>query len=398
MNNKKSTVLTIFLTFVFTSALYVGVHLYTPMLSNALNNAVSFLTPGFGSEGKMSEIRSIIEKNYIEEPNADKLEAKALKGYVAGLEDPYGEYYTAEEYASMTAQLSGNYKGIGVEVTIGDNNLITILAAYEGAPAAKAGLMPGDCIIKVNDTKVNGDNYNKAIDMMKGVGEYGKADDMTLTIKRGEETFKVDITREEVSVDTVDSEMLKGNIGYVSLSQFADESDEDFEIAVNELISSGAKSLIIDLRDNPGGMLTTVVNVADYLLPKGNILTIKGRNSIPQEFSSDEDCIDLPMCVIINGNSASASEVLAGALKDHQKAILVGETSFGKGVVQSIYDLSDKSALKITTAKYYTPNDTCIDGKGIKPDHEVKMELTKPLSSYTKDEDTQLQKAIELLK
>lgn len=394
---RKNTLLVIFLTFAVTSALYLCAHLFVPSFGNALNNIVGFITPGFESGGKMGEVQRIIGSSFMGDPDKDKLETKALKAYVAGLDDPYSEYFTKEEFESLSGQLTGNYKGIGIEVTLNDDNLISIINAYKNAPAAKAGIMSGDIIIKVDGTEVNGNNYNEAISMIRGDGDYGKKDNIILTIKRQEETFDTEVTRTEVSIETVDSRMIDKNIGYVSLTNFAEESHKDFEHAVNSLVSSGAKSLIIDLRNNPGGMLTTVVSIADYLLPKGTILTIKGKNTQPEVYYSDDKCIDIPMYVLINGSSASASEVLAGALSDHKRAVLVGEKSFGKGVVQTMYNLSDGDALKITTAKYYTPNDVCIDGKGIEPDHKVEMNLTKPLEFYTQEEDIQLTKVIELI-
>ncbi len=399
LNNRKHIAFAVFITFIVTSVLYTGAYLYVPMFSGSLKSIVSFLSPG--NEGKISDKISEIDKYldvyYMDDINSEKLKNSAVKGYVAGLGDIYGEYYSKAEYEELNADLTGNYKGIGVEVAIDDDNLITVLAAYDGAPAAKAGIKKGDKIIKVNDTEVNGDNYDEAINMMRGAGDYGKTDDMTLTIQRGEEAFETKVTREKVISQTVKSEMLQSDIGYVNVSQFAEETDEDFEMQINGLISKGAKSLIIDLRNNPGGMLTTVVNMADYLLPKGEILRIVGKDSDPVIYSSDDDCINLPICVLINGSSASASEVLAGALKDHDRATLVGEKTYGKGVVQSIFDLSDGDALKITTAKYYTPSGECIDKKGINPDVKAEMKLTKNLALYEKDEDTQLQKAIEEL-
>ncbi len=395
---RKNTLLIIFLTFAVTSVLYLSAHILVPSFGNALDNIVSFITPGFESGGKMGEVQNIIEHSFMGDPDKEKLETKALKAYVAGLDDPYSEYFTKEEFERLSSQLTGNYKGIGIEVTLNDENLISIVNAYKNAPAANAGIMAGDIIIKVDGTEVSGVNYNEAISMIRGDGEYGKKDTIILTIKRQEETFDTEVTRTEVTIQTVDSRMIDQSIGYVSLTDFAEESHKDFELAVNSLISSGAKSLIIDLRNNPGGMLTTVVSIADFLLPKGIILTIKGKNTQPEVYYSDEECIDLPMYVLINGSSASASEVLAGALSDHKRAILVGEKSFGKGVVQTMYNLSDGDALKITTAKYYTPNDVCIDGKGIEPDHKVEMLLTKPLEFYTQEEDVQLAKALEIIK
>lgn len=388
---KNNSFLIIFLTFIVTSGIYLGAHLVIPSFNNTLNNIANVISTGFEDGGKIGEIKNIIDTEFINKPDSKKLETKALKAYVGALNDPYTEFYTKSEYESLSAQLTGNYRGIGVEVTINENNLITVLTAYKNAPAAKAGIKSGDIILKVNSNDVNGDNYSDAIAMIKGTDKETKDDTVILTIKRGDEIFDTKVTRAEVTMETVESKMLDDNIGYVALSAFAEESHSDFEIEVNSLISSGAKSLIIDLRNNPGGTLSTVVGIADFLLPEGKILTIKGRNTAPEVFRSDKESIDIPMCVLINGGSASASEVLAGALHDHDKAILVGEKTYGKGVVQSIFEISDGDVLKLTTAKYYTPGNVCIDGKGIEPDYKV-----VPTEDDT--EDVQLNKAIEILK
>ena len=307
---KRNTALIIFLTFIVTSCMYFAAYVLVPSVSTVLDAVTEFITPDFlgggGLGGELDSIKDIIDDNYIDKPDNGSLKDMALKGYVAGLGDVYSEYYTKDEYEALSSDLSGNYKGIGVEVTIDEDNLITLLAVFDDAPAAKAGLMAGDKITKVNDTAVNGDNYNEAINMIRGVGDYGKNDTMTLTIKRGDNTFQAEVTREHVTNQTVKTEMLENSIGYIEVSQFAEETDEDFRIGVNSLIADGAKSLIIDLRNNPGGMLTTVVDMADFLLPEGNILTIKGRNTEPQEYLSGKEHVDMPMCVLINGNSASA--------------------------------------------------------------------------------------------
>ena len=234
--------------------------------------------------------------------------------------------------------------------------------------------------------------------MMKGVGKYAKnGDDLTLTVKRGDNEFEVNLTRAVVINHTVKTKMLKNKIGYVRISQFDEVTGDDFEKLTDKLLSDGAKSIIIDLRNNPGGVLTGVVQVADRLLPKGKIMTVKDKAGEEIVYNSDEKEIDVPMCVLINGSSASASEVLAGALRDHKKAVLVGEKSYGKGVVQSVFDLSDGSAFKLTTAEYFTPNGESIHKKGITPDHVVKLEATKNVFALSESEDIQLQKAIEVL-
>ncbi len=400
MNNQKKTSLIIFLTFVVTSAMYLAAFVFVPFFSSGLNivqSALSDLDTSNNLNKKIKEIDSYIDRYYINSTDQSSLNDMAVKGYMTGLGDVYSQYYTKSEFAELNAEVEGNYKGVGIEVALDENNLITVLNAYKDAPADEAGIRPGDKIIKINGVSVNGDNYELALNMMKGVGKYGKNDTITVTIKREDETFETKITRKEITVQSVSSEMLDSSIGYVRISSFAEETDEQFEKQVDSLLSHGAKSLIIDIRNNGGGLLTTVVNISDYLLPKGDILTIKGKNAKPEIFSSNEEYVDLPICVLINGNSASASEVLAGALKDHDRAILVGETTYGKGVVQTLIKLKDGSGIKLTTSKYYTPNGVCIDKKGIKPDIEVKMDLNKNLALLEKSEDVQLQEAIKQL-
>lgn len=399
MNKLNKTPIIIFVTFLVTTALYVGAYMFVPVFSNTLSNAATFLASSKDGtlNQKLNEIDKIVDEYFIDDVDKEKLKTQAVKAYVAAIEDEYTEYYTPEQYLELTSDISGNYKGIGVEVTVTEDNLITIIDAYDKSPAGKAGIKPKDKIIKVNGTDVNGDNYDLAIDMMRGVGKFGENDEMLLTIKRGDTTFETKAKREHVVSQTVKSILLENDIGYIRLSQFAESSAKDFEKALNSLKTEGAKSLIIDLRNNPGGMLSSVVEIADLLLPEGKILTIKGKNGPKDEYMSLEGEVDMPMCVLVNGMSASASEVLAGALKDHDKAVIIGEKTYGKGVVQSIFELDDDSALKLTTSRYYTPSGKSLDKKGIEPDIEVKMPLTKSLGLYEKEEDIQLQRAIKEL-
>ncbi len=397
MYSKKRVYSIIFITFVLTTALYTSAIAFVPSLDSFLGSIRTILDRNDNLGARLSEINSYVDNYFINDYDKEKMADNALEGYVAALNDPYTEYISKSEYKEFMSELTGNYKGIGVEVYVDTDGYITVLSAFDDSPASNAGILPGDKIVGVNDTAVNIDNYNEAINMMRGIGEYGKTDDMTLTILRGSKKIKVDITRTEVVNQTVKTKMLDNNIGYVRISQFDDDTGTDFSRLTDNLIADGAKSLIIDLRDNPGGVLTGVVNVADKLLGKGKIITIKEKSGKETVYNSDKNEVDLPMCVLINRNSASASEVLAGALKDHKKATLVGEKSFGKGIVQTIFDLSDKSALKITTAKYYTPNGTCIHGKGIQPDYKVELNADKNIMALDASEDTQLQKAIEIL-
>ena len=400
MDSKKKIAWAVFITFVLTSVLYTAAFTVIPSFGSMLGDIRAMLDKSDNAELtlKTREINRIVDDYYIYDYDKKEMTDFALGAYVVGLDDVYSEYIPKDAYAKMMEELTGDYKGIGVEVFIDTDNLMTVLSAFEDAPAYKAGIKENDKIIAVNGVLVNGDNYNEAVNMMKGVGKYGKnGDDLTLTVKRGDNEFEVKLTRAEVINHTVKTKMLKNKIGYVRISQFDEVTGDDFEKLTDKLLSDGAKSIIIDLRNNPGGVLTGVVQVADRLLPKGKIMTVKDKAGEEIVYNSDEKEIDVPMCVLINGSSASASEVLAGALRDHKKAVLVGEKSYGKGVVQSVFDLSDGSAFKLTTAEYFTPNGESIHKKGITPDHVVKLEATKNVFALSESEDIQLQKAIEVL-
>ena len=369
--------------------MYLGAFLLFPSTGEKL----TMLRSGFmlKSASDFPEVRKLVNENFIDAPDAKKLDTMAIKGYVAALNDAYSEYYTKSEYSDISAELTGNYKGIGIEVSVTEDDRIIILTAYKDAPAHNAGIRANDIITKINGTAYTANALNDAIAAIReAVGE------ITVTIERDGKAKDFNVTPTEISIPCAESEMLEGNIGYIQLFSFSEDANEVFRTHVNTLVADGAKALIIDLRDNPGGMLPTVVDIADLLLPKGNILTIQGRSMPKEEFKSGETCIDLPLYVLINGGSASASEVLAGALKDHKRAVIIGEKSYGKGVVQTMFELDSGAMLKLTTAKYYTPSGVCIDGKGITPNHEVKWEPEEGYV-YSKETDVQLQKAIELI-
>lgn len=400
MYSKKKVAVLILLTFIITSVLYTAAFTLVPSVGGIFGDIRTKLDSGGNLElnSKFNEINGYIDNYFINDYDKNKMSDSAVSAYVEALNDPYTEYITKSKYEEMMSDLSGNYKGIGVEVYIDTENYITVLSVFDDSPAAKAGMLPNDRIIEINGTKVNSENYTEAVNMMRGAGKYSKSDNLRIKILRNSsEEISLSLTRTNVVNQTVKTKMLDNNIGYIRISQFDEDTGKDFDSLADNLITDGAKSLIIDLRNNPGGVLTSVVSVADKILGKGKIITIKDKSGEEAVYRSDEKEIDLPMCVLINGSSASAAEVLAGALRDHKKAVLIGEKSFGKGVVQTIFDLSDKSALKITTAKYYTPNGECIDGKGIEPDYIVKLETDKNIMTLDISEDTQMQKALEIL-
>lgn len=399
MYSKRKVALIVFFTFLATTVLCTASYTLVPAVGSALGDVRSVLTGSSNRElsSKMSEINGYIDNYYINKYDKSAMADTAAAGYVSALGDPYSEYIDAEGYKEMLEDLTGDYTGIGVEIYLGSDGLMTVLSAFDDGPASKAGIKPGDKIVAVGDLKITAENYNDAVDKMRGKSDKDTGE-ITVTIRRDGKDFQVKLKRAKVENQTVKTKMLDDNIGYVRISQFDQSTGEEFKRLTNLLLSDGAKSLIIDLRNNPGGVLDGVISVADTILGKCNIMTVKDKSGSETVYKSDKEELKMPICVLINGASASASEVLAGALRDNKKATLIGEKSYGKGVVQTVYNLSDGSALKITTAKYYTPSGECIDKKGIKPDIEVKMNADKPFASMDLSEDIQLQKAIEKLK
>lgn len=349
---------------------------------------------------KILVLKNLIEENYLRDVDDNALLEGQLKGMVEALKDPYSQYMTAEEYESFHQQTSGIYGGIGVIVTPGDDNFITVVSPIEDTPGEKAGIKPGDKIIKVNGKEFTADEMDAAVKQMKGEPNT----DVTLSImrkdKKGEnKILDIDITREEIRLVTVKPNIIDDNIGYIKITSFDELTDEDFKDSLRSLEKSKVEGLIIDLRYNPGGLLDVTSNIADELLGDADIVYTQTKNGEREYLRSKKSKTDLPLVVLINEGSASASEILAGAIKDHNRGELIGTTSFGKGVVQRIRPLQDGSALKLTISEYFTPNGTNIHGIGIEPD--IKVELPEDIEEIGINnikEDTQLQKALEVLK
>ena len=391
MSNKKQIILTAIITFFVTGVLVFVL---------VAGSAVSYLMGNADNTQKLKKIEALIDGYYIYDYDKDKMMDMALTAYTMGVGDPYTTYIDKESFSEMVEEMTGNYVGIGIEVFIDTDNLITVIAPFDNSPASKAGILSGDKIVKVNGKAVNSKNYNEAIDLIRG-----KSDDSTdivnLTVKRGEQTKEIKVKREEIVITTVSHRMLKGHVGYVRISNFGEHTAEEFETTLKALENQGAKYLLIDLRNNPGGTLESVVKVADSLMGEGNIITIRDKKGNEKKYNSDKNHNTLPLCILINGNSASASEALAGAIADSGRGTLVGEKSFGKGIVQTIYELGDGSAFKVTSARYFTPGGTCIDKVGIKPHIEVKLDdeyKNKAVSNIPYEKDYQLQMAVETVK
>jgi carboxyl-terminal processing protease len=348
-----------------------------------------------GIEGALATIRTMIEDEYIGEIDDEQMLEMAIKGYVAGVGDEYTEYYTPEEMQEQLETAVGNYVGIGIYMVVNyEDGIITVLEPMEGSPAESAGLKEGDIINKVEGTEVTKDNVEEMSDAIKG--EEGTK--VKLEIKREDETFDVEVERKKIEVSHIDSRMLESNIGYIQIADFDGGAAKEFRENYEKLKSEGATSLIIDIRNNGGGVVDESIDILEMICDKGSTLLIeKDKDGNETITTAEEDpIINMPIVVLTNEYSASASEILAGALKDNGKATIIGEKTYGKGVIQTLYSLSDGSGLKITTAEYCTPNRNSINKIGIEPDIEVKLpENTKEI---TDKNDTQLKKAIEELK
>jgi len=346
---------------------------------------------------KSDLIKEIITSKYVKDVDEKKLEEYMAKGAAAAVEDDYSYYMTSEEYSALMSDITGEYKGIGVEVYLSSNGL-TISNVFMNSPAEKSGLRSGDIILKVADIEVSAETYADAISFMRGLSEEGKkSETIHLTVFRNGETFETDVTRGEIVAQTIFSKDIEG-VKYIRISSFSTTTVSEFASAIEGVENS--KGLILDVRDNPGGILEIVTEICDMLLPEATIVSTKTRDGKPKYYESDKNCISVPTVVLINGESASASEILAGALKDNNAATLVGEKSFGKGSVQEVIPFYDESALRLTIAYYYTPSGVCINGTGIEPDYKVTMpeeNLTQPLATLGLDRDVQLQKALEII-
>ncbi len=325
-----------------------------------------------GEWGKLDEALFAIEQYYLRETDRDKILEGALYGLVDSLDDPYSEYLSIEDLQEMQIQLGDDYQGIGVEVTQ-ENNRVTIIVPFAGSPAQEAGLLPGDQIIEVNGVNIEGLPLTEAVKDIRG--EAGT--EVTLGIIREglPSIFQVTLERATIERSTVETEMLPGGIAYLSLSQFADASGSEFAKGIRDLKKQGMKGLVLDLRDNPGGYLDVAAEIGRQVVPKGLIVYTEDRTGKrTSEYSSSLRDRGFPMVVLVNENSASASEIIAGALQDNDVPV-IGATSYGKGTVQSSYELKDGSYVKLTTNKFFTPKGKEIQGNGVTPDYPVQMDM-----------------------
>ena len=371
----------------------------------AANSFYNFISnyihvPFFGEmpvQNKIDAIYSLLDQHYVDGYDRNELMKGVYAGLVSRLGDPYSSYIDSGEVANFLQMTDGTYAGIGIVVSVdSDDNRIVVIMPYKGSPGEAAGILPGDKLIKVDGVPVTGDMLDEAVTMMKG--EPGT--DVTVTVYRESDgsVFDAEIIRAMIDIPTVAHEMLDGMIGYIKISGFDRVTVGQFRDGYDDLRENGMKGLVLDLRDNPGGLLDVVVHITDMLVAGDYIVYTEDKHGNREYFYADGERVEVPLVVLVNERSASASEILAGAVKDTKTGTLVGTNTFGKGLVQGFFYLPDRSGVKTTVARYYTPSGVCIDKEGIAPDYEVELPDEYKWSLYVPpEEDVQLQKAIEII-
>lgn len=382
--------ISIFLTFMITSiSLYTYFSRNPITVSSSSKNTIS---------NKIEKYRKIIDQYYLGEVDENKLEEGAIKGYIEGLGDPYTEYISKEDMDDYLDDTMGNFVGIGIYMIKNTQyDKIQVLSTIKGSPAEKAGVQAGDLILSVDGIEYKADDMTTASNNIKG--EEGTK--VVVELLRGAQNIKYEITREKVKVNQVEGKLISKNIGYIQFTSFDETTAEDFKTKYEELAKQGIQSLIIDLRNNGGGIVDQALEIADYMTTKDSVLLyeVDKNNKETVRKSKKDPIINMPIIILTNENTASASEILAGALKDLGKAKIVGTKTYGKGVIQQILKISDGSGLKITIEEYQTPNRNKINKVGIEPDEKVELPDTiESILNVKENEDTQLQKAIEMLK
>lgn len=342
---------------------------------------------GIGSEveGKLNAIDSVLESFYFGDVDDETAKDNIYKTYLSSYGDKYTMYYTADEYKALKESTNGKFYGIGAVCQLSGEGGVLLVDVYDNGAGYQAGLRSGDRVVNVDGRDITGMELSSAVALIKG----DKGTSVTLEVIRGTERLTFSAVRDAVEAKTVSYTLLDNNIGYLSISQFEEVTTKQFKAAVEDLQSQGMKGLVIDIRNNPGGLLDTVVGMLKYMLPDGLIVYTEDKQGNRKEYKGqDNDEFNLPLAVIVNGNSASASEIFAGAIQDYGKGTIIGTQTYGKGIVQTVKPLTDGSAIKFTIAKYFTPKGQDIHGKGVTPDMVVEYDTDA-------DVDTQLDAAIK---
>ena len=391
----------------------VALLIVTNLITLGLSNYISFKLPdgkvivsrktyeNIVDFEKLYTIKDKLDRYYLGEIDINKLIDGAAAGMTEAVGDPYTTYMNAEEFKDFYSQTEGNYVGLGIQVGVKEDKIV-VVATFENSPAEKVGILSGDIIENVNGTKVEGKDLEKAVKTMKG--EKGEAVELTLS-RENKGSFNVKAVRDEIEMITVKKEMIDSQVGYIQVTMFDENTSSNFENAIKDLNSKGMKSLIVDLRENPGGLLDQTVNMCSQFIPKNkNIVYTEDKNGNRKDYNSVGGIAEgLPLTILIDEGSASASEIFTGAIKDYKLGTLVGTKTFGKGVVQTTFyrdrdGFRDGTALKVTISKYYTPNGQNIHGIGIEPDILVEYPEELKGKAYDKSVDPQFEEALEVAK
>ncbi|KXG77297.1 Carboxy-terminal processing protease CtpB [Fervidicola ferrireducens] len=387
---------------VFAVAFFLGAAIGVKPLSALKEKPVPEELPA--KSGETSELKPALEvlnyirERYVKDVPTEVLIRGAINGMVQALEDPYSVFMEPEEFEDFMISVNGSFEGVGLSLDVDEETgSVIVVAPIEGTPAHKAGIRPRDRIVKVDGVELKGKSLDEAVRLLRGK----KGTKVTIYIERPgvKELLKYELVRDDIRLKTVKWDVIEDGIGYVRISSFDSYTPEEFGNAITALQQKGVKALVLDLRDNPGGALDAAVRVADMLMGKGLVVFTRDRYGHKlEEYYSDDASLELPLAVLINENSASAAEIVSGALQDSGRAVLVGKKTFGKGTVQELVPLSDGSGLKMTIAKYYLPSGRSIDGKGVEPDVEVSLGKTESSFEIPRSKDGQLKKAVEVLK
>lgn len=355
------------------------------------------VTGDLKGDSKLDYITSLIAEYFYEDVDSAALTEGVYKGVVEGLDDPYSEYFTAQEYKDFEISTTGNYAGIGAQLSQDkDTMVVSIVKVYDGSPAEKAGLRMGDIIVSADGTEATSEELSQFVQRIRG--EEGTS--VELVYMRDEKEETVSVTRQSITIPSVSYRMLNDTIGYIEISDFSTDTKKEFDAAIADLQGQGMQKVIYDLRTNGGGLVDVTTEILDEILPKGTTVYMLDKNEEKTTFSSDEEHqLKIPSVVLISGNTASAAEIFSGALRDYNWATLIGTKTYGKGVVQTTFPITDGSALKLTIATYYTPKGDSIHGKGIEPDIGLEYEYggDPDAAEYDYALDNQVQKAIEIL-
>lgn len=387
--------LTAFLTFLVTT---IGIYEYIEQGNNDRFIVLNSSNKNSKIETSLESIQAIIDKYYLGEQDENKLIEGAIEGYVQALGDEYTEYITADEMKEYQEQILGNFVGIGIYmISNEEHDLIQVLSPIKDSPAYEAGILPGDLIVSVDGVEYKATDMTVAANKIKGA----EGTKVKVKILRDNKELEFELTRRKVVTNPVEQEKLENNIGYLAVTSFDEGTGDDFKNKFQDLQSQNIKSLIIDLRNNGGGLVSEAIKIADYIIEKGNtlLITVDKNNNEEITKSKQEPIINMPIVVLVNENTASASEILAGALKDEGKAKLIGTKTYGKGVIQQILTLKNGSGLKITVEEYFTPRRNKINKIGIEPDEVIELpENLKNSLIIERKDDSQLNRAIEILK